>query len=173
MFATLLVLRVVHILSAVIWAGTAIFLAAFLEPALRASGPAGAMVMLSLFKRKVFSIIPIFAVASVLSGAWMFWTDSNGFDSLWMGSPTGIGLSVGATFGVLALLVGLTVLGPTGNALGPLIEEAVKTPEGPARDAIMRKIGPLRDRLRLGGRLTAVLVVCAAIVMSVARYLGQ
>ena len=117
MHTTLLVLRVVHILGAIIWGGAVIFVAAFLEPAIRASGPGGAMVMLSLFRRRTFVIVPTIAVLTVLSGAWLLWTDSKGFDPQWMGSATGIGLSVGATFGLLALVVALAVLRPAGNAL--------------------------------------------------------
>ena len=37
----ILLLRVLHIVGGVFWVGTAVFIAAFLGPSLRAAGPAG------------------------------------------------------------------------------------------------------------------------------------
>jgi uncharacterized membrane protein len=39
MYAELLVLRIVHVLSAVIWVGTSLFIGIFLMPSLAALGP--------------------------------------------------------------------------------------------------------------------------------------
>ena len=45
MNAELLVLRAIHIYGAVVWAGTSLFVAFFLIPAIGAAGPAGGPVM--------------------------------------------------------------------------------------------------------------------------------
>ncbi|MFN8095815.1 MAG: hypothetical protein U0599_26945 [Vicinamibacteria bacterium] len=45
MNVTLLVLRIVHVLGAVFWAGSILFVVDFLQPALRAAGPDGLKVL--------------------------------------------------------------------------------------------------------------------------------
>jgi len=54
----LLVLHIVHVVGAVLWGGTAMFLAFFLMPAMGMAGPAGAPVMSALVERRLFVIVP-------------------------------------------------------------------------------------------------------------------
>jgi len=171
MHISILFLRVLHILTAIFWGGAVLFFVFFLEPSLRAAGPGAAPVLLALGARRFFNILPAIAGTTILSGAVMFWIDSNGFSGTWMGSAPGIAYSIGGTFGTLALLVGGSVVGPAGKTLIALIREAAAAPEGPARQAIAGAMEPLRERLRLGAAFAATFLLVAATSMAVARYL--
>ena len=77
MNATVILLRLVHILCGVYWAGTIFFIAHFLEPVVRGAGPAGAPIMQGLQSRGYFAIMPAIAVLTLLSGGTLLWMDSN------------------------------------------------------------------------------------------------
>ena len=78
------VLRLIHILCGVYWAGTVFFFVTFLEPTIRSLGPDGGKVMIRLFERGYLKLLPIFAVVTVLSGLWLLWILSSGFDASYM-----------------------------------------------------------------------------------------
>src|SRR5438876_10904942 len=82
----LLTLRLLHILSGVFWVGTLIFNAIFLLPAIRDAGPEGAKVAAALMRRRFLVVIPAVAVSSILSGFWLYWRDSAGFQPAFMRS---------------------------------------------------------------------------------------
>jgi hypothetical protein len=47
------------------------------------------------------------AITSVVTGAILYWLDSDGLSSAWMRSGPGIGLGVAASFALLGLIVGM------------------------------------------------------------------
>src|SRR5688572_13718538 len=69
MLTELLVLRIIHILGGIFWLGSGLFTAFFLTPALGRVGPAAVgPVMSALQQRRLFTILPIVAVLTILSG---------------------------------------------------------------------------------------------------------
>src|SRR3989475_10257866 len=54
--ATMILLRVIHILSGVFWAGATFFLVGFLQPVVAASGPEGGRLMQRLTSQKRFQM---------------------------------------------------------------------------------------------------------------------
>ena len=65
----LILLRFIHVLFGVFWAGTAMFTAAFLIPAVRALGPAGGPVMQQIAQKQklpvYFLVAGIFTVVAL------------------------------------------------------------------------------------------------------------
>ena len=57
----LIVLRLLHITLGVAWAGTIFFVVLYLEPSVRAAGPAGGAVMKGLQERRLMVVLPIVA----------------------------------------------------------------------------------------------------------------
>src|SRR5690242_10297384 len=92
----ILVLRLIHVVGGVIWAGTAIFIAVFLLPALGQAGPAGAPVMAGLVNRKVFVIVPIIAIVTMLAGLRLMMIVSGGFSADYFHSRHGMTYVFGA-----------------------------------------------------------------------------
>jgi hypothetical protein len=108
----LLIMRLLHIVLGVFWAGTLIFNALFLQPAMRDAGPDAAKVLAGLIRRRFLDIMPLVAFVTILAGLWLYWKDSSGFQASFMGSPFGIMIGLGALTGVVAFAVGLAVLRP-------------------------------------------------------------
>lgn len=167
----LVVLRMVHIIGGVYWAGTIFFFVTFLEPAIRSLGPDGGKVMVRFFERGYLTLLPVIATLTLLSGLWLLWLVSDGFDSRYMGSRIGIGLSTGGFFAILAFVVGMTVMRPAGARIWAIARTLPNENDEAARAALMAELGRLRDRTGLAARTVFGLLVAAVVLMAVARYL--
>lgn len=165
-----ILLRIIHVLGGVFWVGATIFTAAFLLPALRDAGPDGAKVMEGVARRKFMEIMPVVAILTMLSGLWMFYRASGGFNAAYFGSRIGMGLSTGGAFAIIAFLIGMTVVRPSMMKATELGKSAMQaSPEEKGR--IMAAAGALRNRANKAGNIVATLLVLAAAAMAVARYL--
>jgi uncharacterized membrane protein len=165
-----ILLRIIHIVGGVFWVGATIFTAAFLLPALRDAGPDGAKVMEGVARRKFMEIMPVVAILTMLSGVWMFYRASGGFNAAYFGSRAGMGYSTGGALAIIAFLIGLTIVRPSMVKATELAKSAAQaSPEEKAR--IMSAAGPLRARANRAGNFVATLLVLAAVAMAVARYL--
>jgi hypothetical protein len=108
------------VVGGVFWAGALLFVVFFLEPAVRAAGPAGVRVMQGLQKRHYLEVVPAVAVLTLLSGLFLYWCD---FGRLYPGpgaSGVELVLAVGGFSAFVALAIGLTVLRPSALRMGAL-----------------------------------------------------
>src|SRR5262245_43899125 len=101
----MLVLRFIHVLSGVFWAGSAIFFALLLVPAMGDAAEAGGRVMGALGARKLPTWLGAAGGLTVLSGLLMYFRDTNNFANVGGFISTGPGLMF--TIGGLA---GLTTI---------------------------------------------------------------
>ncbi len=169
---TVVVLRLVHVLCGVFWAGALMFVVTFLEPSIRASGPEGAKVMRELIQRKYLNVIPILGALTILSGLWLIWIFSNGFSAAWFMSGTGMTLTLGSLAALVAFLVGIHVLRPTVLRIGPLAQAAAQAPAGAEKEAQLGQVQALRRKAMLSGRWVGALLALAVITMGIGRYVG-
>jgi hypothetical protein len=112
------VLRLIHILVGVYWAGTIFFFVTFLEPSLRSLGPDGGKVMVRFFERGYLKLLPSVALVTILSGLWMLWIVSGEFDPAWMGSRVALP-SAPADDRDHRVHSGMVIMRPAGGASGP------------------------------------------------------
>jgi uncharacterized membrane protein len=167
----LIVLRIVHILAGVFWAGAAIMLAAFLEPTARALGPDGGKFMQRLTgQMRLTLFILLAAFLNILSGLGLYWILSGGFQVRWLTSSLGLSLTIGALAAIVTFILGLAVTRPTLLRMGALGQE-IQSAGGPPKPEQMAEMQALQKRLATAGRIGAVLLVIAVIGMSVARYI--
>jgi hypothetical protein len=171
MISLLLVLRLVHIISGVYWAGTLMFFVTFLEPSLRALGPDGGKVMMELAKRRYLVILPSIAALTILSGLWLMWIVSDGFQPAWMGSRFGIVLSSGALAAVLAFAIGVFVMRPAAMRTMKLAANMAQVSDDATRIARMAEMQSLRERSVVAARTVAGLLALVVAAMAVARYI--
>lgn len=164
------VLRLVHILSGVYWAGTIFFFVTFLEPSLRSLGPDGGKVMIRFFERGYLKLIPAFAFTTVLSGLWLLWIVSGGFDAAWMGSGSGIALSTGGALAIIAFVIGMVILRPAAARSWAVARQLAQEADENARNLLMAEMGRLRNRNLRSGRVVFSLLVVAVGLMATARY---
>lgn len=162
-------MRLLHILSGVFWAGTLMFMAFFLFPAVRDAGPEGGKVVAELTRRKFTEIVPIVALVSILSGFWLYWYASVGFQPAYMGSRVGMTYGIGGAAAILSLLVGMTVVRPSMKRAAELSGAAGG---GSPDQARMAQIQGLRARAGKGGQIVALLLLVAIAAMAVGRYVG-
>jgi uncharacterized membrane protein len=165
-----LILRVVHILLGVFWAGGVFTVALFVQPAIAASGPEGGKVMGALVKRRLLDIVPAAALATILSGLWLYWRDSAGFQGDWMGSRMGMALGTGAVLALAGFLVGMFVMRASILKAMGLAQSAAQLTDAAARDAAMGQVQALRRRAAMAGRTVAVLLALTVLTMAIARY---
>jgi len=165
------VLRLVHILGGVYWAGTMFFFVTFLEPTLRSLGPDGGKVMIRLFERGYMKILPIVAVVTVLAGLWLLCILSAGFQPAYMRSPLGMGFSSGGVLAIIALIIGLVVMRPVGARIWAIARQLPQESNEASRNALMAEMGQLRERTVLAARAIFGLLVAAVALMAVSRYL--
>jgi uncharacterized membrane protein len=156
----LLLMRVLHIVLGAFWAGTMIFNAVFLFPAMRDAGPDGAKVAAGLMRRRFLDVLPIAALLTIISGLWLYWLDSGGFEPAFMRSSMGKVLGVGTVAALVAFVLGVAIVRPA-------MRRAAALSQDPAQRAAAQAL-----RMRAGryGRVVAVLLVVATAAMAIARY---
>jgi uncharacterized membrane protein len=170
MQATLLVLRVVHVIGAVFWAGAILFVVHFLEPAVRDLGPDGSKVMQALQRRRYLEAMPVMALLTILSGFWLYHRDFGRFHPGPGASPAEWSYGIGGLAAVVALVIGLSVIRPSALRLGRVgAEMATATPE--RREALAAEANRSRGQLRMAGRIVVLLLTVAMVTMAVGRYL--
>ena len=168
----LILLRLIHILFGVFWAGTAIFNAIFLLPAVRALGPAGGPVMQEIAgKRKLPVYFFVAGLLTVLSGFGLYWHDSQGFTNGFMRSAGGMTFGIGAVLALVAVLLGIFVVSPAAMRAGKLGAEiaAGKKPPTPEQAAEMQR---LQAKLGTMAFVAAGLLTLTTIAMAVGRYVS-
>lgn len=166
----IIVLRLLHVVLGVFWAGTLIFFATYLVPSVREAGPDGAKVMAAIQRRRFLDVMPVVALLTIVSGIWLYWRMSGGSE-LWMRTATGTALGLGGLLAIVAFAVGVGIMRPATLKAGAMVRSLGDLPEGAGREAVMAEVGRLRLRGVKAGRAVAVLLFITAGLMAVARYL--
>lgn len=165
----ILIARVIHVLTGVLWVGTMFFLVFFLGPAVTEVGPDGGKVMGAMMRRKFMVYMPVIANLSVLSGLYLYWRVSSGFNPAYMSSGPGMTYGLGAAAALLAFIVGVSVSRP---AMAKVMElsQRMATADPSERQGMAATIEKLRARSESGGRIVVYLLLLAATAMAVGRY---
>jgi uncharacterized membrane protein len=167
----LVLLRILHIVSAVFWAGTILFFALYLFPAVVRSGPDGGKIMQAVTgTRKLPTVLTIMGLTTIISGLLLIWELSEGFTSSFFNSKYGIALSVGGTTAIIALLQGFLINKP-GVEQMQAIGKTVAMRGGPPTQEELTEIGRIRNRVFLSTQWMAIWITISVVMMSVARYL--
>ena len=168
----ILVLRIVHVLGAIFWLGSGLFTTFFLVPALGRLGPAAAgPVMGALQQRRLFTVLPVIALLTILSGARLLHIVSGGFTPAYFDSRTGQALLWSGVAAVSGFLLSMLVARPAALRAGQLGASIAALPQA-ERAARSAEVERLRRRGGIASTITMVLLTGAAVGMAVARYLG-
>ena len=168
----MLVFRIIHIASGILWVGSAVFFAAFVGPTAEALGPEGGRFVLHLIRRR--KAVLFFLVVSTLTavaGGFLYWRDSGRLDVDWMQTSFGTGLTIGAVAGLISWLIVMGVLAPTSYRIAGL-GERIAAGGGPPSHEQMTRLETLQSRLKRFSLVNVVFLAIAVLAMSTARYLA-
>ncbi len=161
--------RIVHVLGGVIWVGSMFFMSVFLIPSVTEVGPDGAKVMAAMAKRKWMIVVPVIALLTMLSGIWLFWRASMGFNEAYMSSGPGRTYSLGGAMAILGFIIGITVTRPAMMKMGRLTASLANA--SPAeRETIMNELQKTRIRGERAGKVIAYLLIGTVTLMALGRY---
>jgi uncharacterized membrane protein len=166
----MIVLRLIHVLAGVFWAGTVFFFASFLLPSMRDAGPAaGAVSKQLIVVRKYPRAILAIALLTVLSGFALYGLDVSLSNGAFARSRAGMVFGLGGIAATLTIVIGMLVMTPTANkmaALGAAIQASGKppTPEQAAEQ------GRLQKRMGMVTQVGAGLLFIAVVCMAIGRY---
>ena len=167
----LILFRVVHVGSAMLWFGGAIIGSFFLAPTANALGRAGAPFMDHLMTRRRMGVFfPIVATLTILAGAGLYWRDSGGLQPSWITSPTGLAFTIGGLAAIAAFVGGFVLIGPS-IAAQTSVRKELAAGDGVPTEAQRHRLEWADRRMRLANRVDLPLILLAGLTMAIARYL--
>jgi hypothetical protein len=107
----------------------------------------------------------------VLTGLYLFWRFTGGFDPEVSRSHAGMAFGIGGLAGILAAVMGGSVVGRASKQLMSIMEQAARMPDGPEKAALMKPAATLRQRMASAGHIVVALQVVALVLMAVAHYI--
>jgi hypothetical protein len=170
MHVYLLILRWIHILSGVFWAGSTFLMATHIEPSIRASGPEGGKVMQRIAARGYAMVMGVAGGLNIVAGFILYWTASGHLRLAWITSGQGLALTLGGLSAIVAMVVGLGVAGRTVGRLQAVGAE-VQAAGGPPSPEQAAHMASLSERLRSAGVWNAGLLVFTVLAMAGAQEL--
>jgi uncharacterized membrane protein len=169
MHTEILLLRALHIVGGVLWVGAVVFISFFLLPAMKQAGPAAGAVMQGLAQRKIFTVVPIIAIITMLSGIRLMMIVSGGMVTSYFWSTGGRWYFLSGIVVLIAFLVGIIVGRPATMKAAKLSQMATSAEN--EREQLMGEVRELQAKAALAMRITAILLLIGALGMSLARYL--
>jgi uncharacterized membrane protein len=164
----LIILRLVHIVSGVIWVGSAVLMAGVILPAARSVGGASQSLMKELMRpSRLPAAMGLAALLTALSGIGLF---ARIYGASWMTSHAGVALATGGLAAIAAAVVGPALGRPTGRRLAVLAAEVNRAGGRPSLEQ-EAELERLSTRTVVAARAVAALLLFAASAMATARYL--
>ena len=167
----LIILRFIHIVTGVFWAGATIYLAWFILPAVKACGPEGGRFMQQLGNtNKLPVVMTVASILNVVSGALLLWELSAGLQTTFLFSKHGLILLLGAALATFAFIEGFFVTRPAVLQMNKFSQTLVVSGKQPT-DEQMLQILKFRKRIGAATNMAAYLLLLAVVAMSLIRYI--
>jgi len=167
--ALFLLLRAAHVLLAVLWVGATAFTTFLLMPALQDAGPAAGPVMAALMRRKLSAFMASLGGTTVLTGLYLYYHFTNGFDPTVSGSMAARVFGMGGLAGIIALILGGAIITRNTKKMDALGSRLATVPE-PQRAAIAAEIAGARQRVVTYSRIVIALQMIAVVLMAIGHY---
>src|SRR5512139_2457967 len=166
----LLVLRFIHIVSSVCWAGGAFIFFLFVGPTAKALAPEGMQFVQHMVVKRRFSIFMVISsTLTVLSGALLIWQIAGGRWLSYVQTGPGLVFTIGSAVGILVYFVGMLGVNPRAKRMAEIGKEiqAAGGPPTPSQGAELHKLD--REMATLG-LADFLLVALSLALMASARY---
>ena len=167
----LTVLRIIHIVAGAIWVGTGVAAAFYIFPVAKMLGKDGSRYLQTLvLKTRYERVFPIVAILTTVAGILLYERVSGGFSAEWMRSPSGMVLSIGAVFGLLAFGHGGAAIGRMTGNYKKLAETVASQSDGATAEQ-QQELIDLEAKMDRHGKISLALSVIALLGMAAARHL--
>jgi hypothetical protein len=164
-------MRVLHVVLAGAWLGAAMVLTLFLIPTFQELSVAGAPVLATIVRRGVVKYMASIGGLTIVTGVYLFWRFTAGFDPAISASRAGMAFSTGALLGLIALILGGSMVGGSAKKLVALGARAAGIPEGAERRTVMTQMDALRTRMVTFGRIVVLLLLISMAAMALGHYI--
>lgn len=168
--ASMLILRFIHIVSSVCWAGGAFIFFLFVEPTAKSLAPDGMRFVEHMVNKRRYSIfMAISSTLTVLSGGSLIWLIARGNWLSYASSGPGLGFHLGALAGLIVYFIGMFGVKPRAERMAKLGREiqAAGRPPTPEQGAELRKLDREMGKL---GVADFILVAISLGLMATARF---
>jgi uncharacterized membrane protein len=166
----LLVLRFIHIIASVCWAGGGFIVFLFVEPTAKALSPAGMQFLQYMVTKRRFSIFMVISsTLTVLTGALLIWQYASGNWSGYVSTGPGLVFALGSITGIVVYFVGMLGVNPRALKISRLGDEiqAAGGPPTPEQGAELHKLDKQLSAYNLAD---FILVALSLALMASARY---
>jgi uncharacterized membrane protein len=166
----LLVLRFIHIVASVCWAGGGFIFFLFIEPTAKALAPTGREFVHYMVVKRRFSIFMVISsTLTVLTGALLIWQHASSNWLSYVHSGPGLVFTIGSVVGTLVYFVGMLGVNPRAKRMAEIGKQiqAAGGPPTPEQGAELQKLD--REMATLG-LADFLLVALSLALMASARY---
>ncbi len=168
MNSTMVVLRLIHILSGVLWAGGSYIMTGFISVSAKEVGEESKAFMQHFtLKGNFVNAMVVSGTLTVLAGLSMYWILFRGIS---FSSSTSIALSLGAVFGLLAFLNGYFGLKGNTDKMKKVVGE-ISAAGGPPSPEQIAQIASIQEALAKAGAAQIVLITLSLIGMTLSERL--
>ena len=162
------VLRFLHIVAGILWAGGSVMMYFFIAPTMRSIGDSGKQFAGHLMGKTRFTLfMTVVGLVNVLAGVVLYGIDAQWFQSGWMRTGTGIAFGLGAAAGILAFIFG-GLFGSANSAMAALSAQI----QGKPTEEQMSKMQAIMKRQAMMSRLNVVFIIITITLMESARMFG-
>jgi len=166
----LLVLRFLHVIASVAWAGGAAIFFLFIEPTAKALAPTGMQFVQHMVNKRRFAIFMVISsTLTVLSGALLLLKVTGGEWLAYMQTGPGLGFVLGSVAGGLVYFIGMFGVNPRAQRMAKL-GAAIQAAGGPPTPAQGAELQRLDKEMSTLGLIDFVLVALSLALMGTARY---
>ena len=171
MFVTyLIILRLVHVIASVCWAGGGFIFFLFIEPTAKALAPTGMQFVEYMVTKRRFSIFMVISsTLTLLSGALLLWQYASGRWLDYVSTGPGLGFTLGSVVGMIVYFIGMLGVNPRAVKMAKISQEihAAGGPPTPEQGAILHKLDREMSTLNVAD---FALVALSLVLMATARY---
>ena len=146
-----LTMRALHVVLAGAWFGAVVFTSLYLGPAVGEAGPAGGQVMTNMMRRGLHKYMASMG------------------DPAFPSSHRGMAISTGALTGIIALILGGSMIGASAKKMVALHQKMASLPDGAERAAAMQTMKALGSRMELFSKIVSALLLISMVTMALAH----
>ncbi len=165
-----LTVRALHVVLSGLWLGAGILLSSYLVPLMQQEGVSASRLLSGLVRRGLVTYMAVIGGTTVLTGIYLYWRFTDGFEPALTSSPAGLMFGLGGFLGLVAVIVGGAVIGRAARHGAQAMDRATSLPDGPERVSVLRESAAALDRLAGAGRLVSGLLLAAMVLMALGHY---